>query len=583
MSASSAYAEFRYDESIQDDPPHRFLDVNKRVVVFTDTNNLNYSTGQINFDLNGLVNSKEFFDPSASWFEIPVTIRTTLAGGVATFVAAYQQSAEAASLNALKNAYASIISGVSIMCNGQSLENNQPTSNIPLVYRLLKMYSQEDVFSTGTSSGIATLEPGSRYAERGANKLYVAALGVVDANPPGDAVSVEDCFNGADQRKSRVYNSIQNKYGTTAGPVTAGYNLTDTDKRTNAFYAPDTSTLVWEYLLTIPLSHTHHLWEQMKLIRGAYWQIVLNTHLPCGFTRPLTTGAAAQVYLPVAAVPTNIVAPQQFLPFNQTPLGPTGSDYQAGAVAGYTSQAMFAQTAQNGTGTMTTTMSIQHATVAGANYQTGLNLKNCTINCVMYDLAPEYAEKYVANPSRTIAWNSCLVCRPSALNPVQPNMPVSVSLTSGQAYLKYLLIVPYNLNLPALPQTLSPYSEWGSGSYAPYASMTQLQVSLSGRPIFDRAMDSQFLQYYSEQEGAEAINGNGMTGLKQGMTNFTGFGINQTAVWINLQHHMKGSDGIPTSVDLSFKNNNSHAMGYWCYLIYGKKATFNVLTGQVSA
>jgi len=579
----SAYPRFRYQESIMGPEAPDFLDVNKRVLEITDSNNLNYASGQIMLDLNALVSSKEFFDAKSSWISIPITLEAALSGdNLLVWDANFRESQEAASFLSLKNHHASVIAGVSIQCNGQSLESVQAHSTLPVLFKLNKMWTDEDAFVVGPTTGFAKPEQGEAYTARRGDKLYNANVGVVDATP---IVPTATPWSSADARQRRCVSLVNNEY---TSPLF--YKGDNTRRATIYQTSADNKKIRIEYTCNIFLEHIHDLFAKMDLTRGQHLNLVIHTHTPTTYTRQIRRTAGGVYQFVGQGAMTSLF---QFCPFNM-PYIPNDVNLNGGTNG--TTVGIFALNGVNpnqaveNAGTLTVRCSIGHnGEGLGAGYGPGANtyppsdaIRQCTLNAVMYDLAPEYALKYVSNAAKDLTWESCLIKNDSSLGPIAPGSYVRSNLTNGQSFLRYLLILPYvaDQNHP-FNQMNSPFSEWGVGSYAPYATIAQLQVTMSGRPLFDRPLDYTAVQYLMEQDGVFALNGNGMDGVRQGLINMKGFQTNQSGLLINLTHRLAASDPLPTAVEVSWKNTSNVPMSYLVFVVFSKTAAFNVVTGQV--
>lgn len=615
MSADSKFFDFRYEESLAPPPEHTFASVGKRTLEITDTNSFNYTAGQITFDLNALVNNKDFFDPKASTFNIPVTLFAKIDHAEAVWNNTEDALVFLRDSFGLKNYFTSLISGMTIMCNGQTLETAQPMQNIPMTWRLMKTQNTTDARLRGPAAGGWLPDDGDDFDDRGENYVYHPAVGAVDAAP-------------IDSRRTRLRAITPLRTSESGGRLLYDGERNTTRRVNTCGFSSDRKTFMIEYVCTIPMAQTHDLWEQMKLQRGAFWQLVIHTHMPTTFVRKIRTAGAGSTSI-FWNDTGKVVSPFQFCPFsmayephtrstgtnsvsdnadNLRAQGPLDDSEDANYGAADLGAAYHETTnpyacrnrggplmvrigganfTANAFGTVTFGCDIGHGAglsqgmSLGAGYQVSPAMKQCTLQAQQWDIAQAYALKLVGSHTPT-SWHSSLVCRPDNLRRVEPGADVVANLTAGQAYMDYLLIVPYLAGADHIAQPNSPFSDWGgAGSYAPYVHLNDLQIRVSGRPLFDKPLQSKYMQWFQEQEGVEAVNGNALVGLRQGLLTWEGFNAHQTAICINMKHHQEGSYSIPSSVDIEFRNDTKQRIGVMCFIVYQKMASFNPVSGEV--
>lgn len=117
-----------------DDNPHTFDFVDRQVVRVHDSNNGNYSSGQVRFDFAPLASSAAFSAYSEAVMYIPMHLSLATSG---TFTVDHQN----AFAMSLKGSDFSLVNSMSVILNSTEVVGAQNLSQIPITYKLLTSLS----------------------------------------------------------------------------------------------------------------------------------------------------------------------------------------------------------------------------------------------------------------------------------------------------------------------------------------------------------------------------------------------------------------------------------------------------------
>ena len=305
MSASSIYDDYRFMVSESGPELPEFTSQCRTVIDINDNNQGSYAGGQITFDLNQLVSSDDYLDWSSSYITIPVQL--SVQGTTNNPIVASEANAFAMSF---KGSNLSIINSINLVCSNQQIVGNTQMSNIPLNYKILTSFNQNDVDVYGatfnfqkdnsrtllmTTSGEQNNWLGSGYPGAPGNNQDVAV----------DLRSYPGLQNTGMQRRclKQAKSTTNSQYGTgTAGTgfSTAAFQASERIGQVNCTPGSvmvngvsQNNVVAFQLWVQIPCKYLHDVFAKMPLHRGALWQLVISTHLnPCTFTASVDTSTA---------------------------------------------------------------------------------------------------------------------------------------------------------------------------------------------------------------------------------------------------------------------------------------------------
>lgn len=571
--ASSAFDAFNLQRSMAG-PDRPTWDVkDKQFIEITDTNNLNYSGGNINFDCNGFVSNVAMTDWQSSYLTIPITLKQTLtnptgAGANMRFHPSHYLNRFAAQL---KSGFFQVINGMTCTVANQTVVSLQQMSNIPMYFKILSSWNENDQQVYGPTLGF--------WKDTAGSVKYVPGLGEcnveMDLELKRTIQKPYPCNIGAVERHLYTISPIMpddiTQLSGEAATVLNWRNEVDfNNNRKNSYQRISDTEIRYEIFCHIPMPVLHDLFAKMPLQRGALWQLTLHTHMnpskhTLKFYRPAATAGDEIVVVNSSTQSNNGFCPFQCaipLVLDAVDTEPNGSTFLSDAL-GVTK-----------TYDLVTELSIGNG-----------SLKSCVMSVCQVELAPDKLSTYMADNVKSIVFEDFITCAPSQLQKIEPGQNGRSQVNAGLAKLRWMLIVP---NLPAesnnpggsLSAWNSPYST-GGATTAPWSFMDQLNVSLGSRNIWDRHSRYTYDQFVRNVHGINATNGNALPGLRSGLVNEMEWRNSYGYVLINLERHLESADALPASIDIEFVNTSTKTMAYTIYVGFEKEFALDCITGKI--
>ncbi len=545
MSGGSCYDSLRLAESVKPDVPD-FTTKDRQFVDVYDTNNNNYQSGQVIFDLQALVNSSRYIDFKSSYLTIPLTVTLTLQGGN-TFTTDAASNAFACGL---KNGSLQLINGLSVNVANQSVINLQSLSNIPITYNILSTFSNEDAELYGPSFNFAKDGSGST--------VFSATRGEINNNVSYTAATLDNPEPVNVGRRTRTtHNGViptngTNSIGTYNGTVAQAQLLNMGKSFVNVNGG---TSLVFIINAQLPLRYCHDLFDKMPLHRGALWQMTVHTHVPYSYRQRFEATT-----LDIDQAPTTNNSLNGFCPFMLSTPGDSGD-----------------ATGFEMTGTAGGHVVLEAA--IGNSHST-----SCVMHVAMFDLENSVAAAYIANPRRRVVYKDFLRAFPAGLQAVAANDSARANLTSGIARVRGLLIFPHlptNQNgTYGVAALQSPWSTCGATT-AIASYLKDFNVQINGANIYEKNIRYRYDHYLREQFGVLSPTGNGVDGMRTGLINEQDFNTAYGYVYVNLERHPKANDNVPASIDIEFTNAGSKTTAYMCFIIFEREFEIDSFSGKL--
>lgn len=613
----------------------------RQFIEISDTQNGNYAGGQIVYDLNTLVSSTSFWDTKNSYIKIPVDLTCT-AGGDIEFARGGvdgHRDYERSVAMMLKGSNFSLINGITVSVANQSVVSFQPLSNIPIHYQMLTTFDDRDAEILGPSINFAKDTSDSFSWDAVVGEKNNDFVSETDGSGPTYGKSNRN-LGGRKRARSCSYSSkqVSNVRDDFTEPGIGKYisgTTLENQSRSNAQVNEHHNVLTLRIFAFIPLRYLHDIFVKTPLIRGALWQMTLHTHMPSSFTMDVniatvpanvTTTAGNVVQYrgdtvdlkePARAVTTSNHTPitiNQFMPFVISDVYCPVETYAAndGAAQGaFVSQAepsggiavrplvapavagkgrTRTDQARNAIGRLTFRMNVTDG-------------KRSTMHCCMYDLSPDAQSRLISEPVKTIVYNDMIRYAPIGMATVASGQRVDCNITPGMGRPRGIFFFPTipalsagqrqaavdaeggNPAIPASPATFSalnsPFTTAGSTT-APYAWISDLNISVSGKNLFHTNYRSRPDLFTREQFGIGSGNGNMYDGYRVGLLSERDFDAGYAHTYVNLERHPEVSDSLPSAIDVSFTNACKHIVSYIAFLVYEREFKINILTGQLS-
>lgn len=627
MSTSGADT-VQYNQSLQGPVTPDFTYRNRRFLEIRDQQGGEYSAGQVFFDLTSLVSNNLYVDWSETVLQIPINVLFSITAN-ATGTNSAQFNTMVMSMGyswSLKNTVYQLINGFTLNVGNQTVVPLQTWSFIPIVHEILTSWNANDVavlgdtimFGKDDTESIAWLEPDgdSAYFEDNsflgrstANYLNIATPGnTLNANQqldmfytlpfmtgnagrwkrarlnlvPGNVVSANNALNAIQGSNFGFFGSsgfTTNSRAGTSGLGTVTFTPDNQDLTTSSLALMSTA-VTYALTLKIPMRFMHDIFAKTPLIRGALWQLYVHLTIPC--TALFKVGAMtthSHNYIPYETEPQCTTAVAGYCPFIVSPVSNAGATERGFATpffpTAFSTGLCLNSTGEPAAGAVQFTVTMQVPQKSGA----------CVLQVCMADLDLPQNEKYMANPVKQVVYRDWIrVQNSSMMNKTMQDNPLRSTITSGMGNLRQLLVFPY------LPKSMVNGVSSAGGTALPYFYATQLQVYISGRPLFDKPIDYTFDQFWREIKGCGAPDGAANDGFRVGMIGERDYVTGYGALVINLERHAADSDSVPVSVDIEFNANwgtnnansaASPAYSLVAYLKFDRTFKINCLTGQL--
>lgn len=500
-----------------------------------DLNMGSYASSQIKFSLAQLATSSSYIDWKKSQLVIPLTLRvqSSVANGILA------QNQMAGFYATLKSSFTSILDSLVVSINNVEVVSRQGSlANIPMYFNLLTQFERADIEATGASFGF--------FPDSVESYSYTPA-GLGEANA-GIGATLSASLNPATTVNS---GRVMRQYKTVASLLDGVSNTFFTAARMNASHksycdgAAATNDMNCHIEAVIPLRFVHSLFDNLPLCRGASIQMLFNVHCPATFTH--TTDAAGVV---VNNVTTQ--SPNGFIPFQVCPPNAT----------------------VNSAAVQTITTTIRIGNIWGSPCQLRLNL--CELN-------PEFEARLVKSPTRKVIYRDWH-CFPNQVNNVAAGSSVNQTLTVNISKLRKLLIIPKiatNGNFANISDVYTSAFSSAGCTTTPQL-LSNLQIFLSGKPVYQTPLQYSWEQFLLEMDGVNALNGNIDNGLRCGLIDRAAFESVYGFYCVNLSRKDTADDVIEKAIQISFTNNNAVAMSYSFFIEYEREWDLDVVSGKIS-
>ena len=581
---------------------------NRRFVEIRDQQGGQYDAGQVFFDATGLVSNNLFVDWTQTVLQIPYTVQfdvTSAPAGVGFDPAAMEMGHSWS----LKNSVYQLINGITVNVGNQTVVPLQSWSHIPIVHKLLTSWNANDVavlgdtimFAKDTAESIAWLQPGTAtnpfYEDNSFLGRNVQNVQATNAAATALATNqVENYYNlpyivGNAGRLRRVQMNPNNGTAYLTVPSTVndaeraqgyiGLRGFSTQARSQTssinYISVLTSTqVIYNMTATIPMTWLHDLFAKMPLIRGALWQLYVHLNIPCVWSGSLgPVSGNPHNYVPYDKEPTCTTAVSGFCPFMVSPACNFGGQNTATPCRYATGLCVDNGTTALTAGQFNFTVAMKVTPKSGS----------CLLQVCMADLDIHQSEAYMQNPVKQVVYQDFIrVQNSSMMNLDSTTNPVRATITSGMGNLRKLLLFPY------IPSAMVNGVSSCGGTALPYFHATQLQVYISGRPLFEKPVDYTFDQFWREMVGCGAMDGAANDGFRVGLIGERDFASGYGALVINLERHAADSDSVPVSVDIELTANwgngytgaaASPKFNMVAYLFFDRTFKVNCITGQL--
>lgn len=536
---SNAYDNEVFDRSVEGSQEFEIPIKSVQRYEVTDSNLGNYSAGQLKFNLNQLATSSSYIDWKKSHLVIPITL--SIASSAANGILGANQMTQY--FATLKNSFTSLIDSIVFSVNNTEVVSKTGSlMNIPLHFKLMTTWDGNDVAALGSSMGF--------YPDSSESFTYSAARGELN-NSIGNALDFSTRTGANAGRIVRHYKTVASLLDGITGSfyATAGnFGRLNTAHKSYNDTNATTQTMNNYIECVIPLRYVHDVFEKLPMMRGSACSLLVNTHLPSTVSLTLdNTGTMA------ANTARSVMTPNSFLPFMVSETTP-GTHGNTAAVQTLTFRAIVGNV---------------------FNSQTQLRLSLVEFN-------PEYEQKLIKSPMKQVYYNDWY-CFPNQTSAVAAGSSVNAMLNVNIPKLRRLLIVPKiatNGNAAEFQDAyLSPFTS--AGCTTTPALISNLQVFISGKPIYQSPLQYSWEQFLLEVDGVHSVNGGIDDGLRAGLIDRDAFEKVYGFCLVSLGRKDSADDVIEKSIQISFTNNNNVAMSYSYFIEYERGWEIDVVSGKI--
>lgn len=501
------------------------------ILYFTDSNQGNYASSQVQFQMADLSNQDSMNAFPESSTTVPYVIR----------VSSTEDLADDDYMLTLKNGVQQILSSVSFSLDNQELLNITENINTANTFKILSQSSVDDERNLFDSIGFALDSSDSIEYTTGRGEGNGALFGTLPAI--GDTVEGNKVNTGFIKRCE--------KYGfdPTSTETAKVQSLATTIARRKSHRVRVSAKIIeYHLLVTIPFKFmTPDLVDKLPLCKGSFLKMNLNIHSgSTSFSVNHTTKAV-----------TNLTSTTRFgvLPFMVSQPGNswnTTADCDITIVSG----------------------------IASAGGTANDMIGSCTCNIVTYTARPEAELEYLQSvPSKTIDYQAI---HTNKLSNIAANARFQFMVTSSHSRMRGLLIAPSLasvVNGAALPATSgglvscaeSPFSS-SPATCMKMASLINLQIKVGHKSLWETPRSYDYDMAMSEMR----LGASGILGLKEWSSAY-GY------IYVDLSRYANDGDDMQSKgLEVIGTNNSLLSCDYNFFLFYENSFTLNVSTGKVS-
>lgn len=551
---------YLYEESLDDSKPETIA-ISKEVLYIQDTNSGVYN-GQIVFDTSSLSNSGKWLAWSQAELQIPFIVSFTSAANLAAGVRA------AAFTMGLKNGYYQIIDSLQIDYNNVNIQQLSNNLNQFVNYKVLSTWSRSDLDKWSSMYGVYPDDPAYAAANANLNTASTTGTGFPNNTDRIAAASFAHPYpsnSGFYQRKIRntAFSALA------ANPAYGNFanlNVADVGKNHyNVSGAGAGAVYYYVILCTIPLSLLSDFMAKAPLLRGGFFRLTINynscSHSITTVGNPATMTMASTTILSGRTCPYLI-----------TSFAANNGGTEVGTRVGANGLTLSCGVARN------------TSIASPAN----LPFSSCRLYVPAYELDPtKEAQLLQIKPIRQVNYTDIYTY---TFSDSGAGTNFNQLITNGIAGMKYLVLIPYArysvaqggaaiTNIPTA--ALSPFDTFPGTGSTPLAALSNFNVQVGGRNIFQQNFQYDFEFFINEVASMNAINGGAQWGLTSGLIDFAFWQNAYRYYVVNLERRASIEDGVPKSVQILGKNSSGYAMDYTCIIVYDRKVSIDMTEARV--
>jgi hypothetical protein len=563
MSSDSDIIAFQnsMNDNLGDATTVHFNDKNYTFITDSTSNSGSFSSGQIQFDLSTLNSQSQWINLNEAVIEFPVKVTAQVI--VAATGTVSPNSIASAATTIVKSGWHQWIDSCQLIINGQTIQASQPYENVAATFRILSTWSQDELKKFGPTCGVALDDCSSDIQ----NPTSVTGLHNASYSTVATSVKGFDCINNQ---------TILNNKG-----INARNTITNTDINPAAA-SLQTTVLGGSAMKQAGRSHVSSLANGSNTsnayIYSANYMATVRLKDLCDINDfPLVKNLKGFLYLSFNSSQVNLtgtVASSTLSAVNITPLTGRTTPF----MINNTATGLVLATGSTGAPTVQIVGSVD-ATTIGQGVNAGPLLTNARM------LVPYY----IANPKTDAVLtqsNKFFTTMEKIVNPltVSPGSSINYTISTGIPNPRKLLLLPMWQNLGGTSNLtnpeISPFDSVPATS-GPFAGLSNLQVYLANKPLYQYPMQYDFEQWISENSQL-GLNGGSINEQTSGLLTQQLFEQNHRFYYVDLSRRLESEDGSSKSVQVSFSNPSStFGMKVICIVFYEKQWIINTASCQL--
>jgi hypothetical protein len=543
--------------------PEHFSD--RQMIWVNDTNNRSYN-GQVSFECSSFTNSGRWINYSEGFIQIP------LVWGWASSVDRSAELTGALGLG-LKNGYHQLIDSLEVLFGNLSVTQNVSFSNIFNTFKMLTTFSQDSLAKYGAllnffpdsweSSGYVPTTDVYGFGTFNNNVVYTLPNYSANASYPTGTVRVNEGF------LKRLYNTnipaTLNDPTKTQTTVPWAFNTSGYNALGRAHWRSTGAGIGRVYytqaIATIRLKDISDFFAKLGMTKNAYIKFTINTN-------------TANCLLPIAG------GDSKYVPAGtQINLQGRSNPLMISANVANSALAVASAAAQDisigiGVGTLT---------IAGQSITNSM-MSSCRLYVPSYQMLPEAESQYLElHPTREIVYQDLY---PFVIGSVPGGQAFSQILSNNVINPQYVLTVPFinsasgnNVTGTTLSPLSSPFAS-EPGTSSPGLSISQYNVQVSGRNIYQQNINYDFENFVSEIAQINALNGGQLDDFSSGLLSYDMWNSCYRFYVTDLSRGSVLDSMVPKAIQVSGVNSTTKIVDYYGFVVYKRKITIKTIDSQ---
>lgn len=554
--------------------PVLFSDKKYTFIVDSTSNQGSFSSGQMQFNLKTLSSQSQWQSLQEMVVEFPIKITaqvTTAAviGGSPTIANGTFAGIDSA---LIKSGFHQWINSAQLIINGQTIQSLQQYENVAATYRILSSWSQDNLKKWGTTTGVALDD---MTGDSTGTTATIDSVGLSNAPLATVATPVRgfDCVNNQVVLSNRgvvaraklnnnaiVSTTVAGGILGTSQMISSGMSNVSTFASATAVTAANQYIYVQYMMGTVRLRDLFDI-EEFPLVKNVDGYLYLNFNSATTTLTGSSTNTVSTNALSASSTTMNNGLSCPYM-LNVSASGSAGSS----TAQGVATNGINFDAATLATGTPTTCVVTVVGNVDGTKTVVS-NMVGGTAGGPLLTQARLIAPYYIANPQVDAALTKHdhrFSTYEKIVNPiiVTAGSPTNYIVTVGVPNPRKLVLLPMWQSLGGASLSAPEISPFDSvpATSGPFAYLSQLQVYVANKPLFQYPINYDFEMWNSEIS-SNGANGNIVDELTSGLLTQQLWEQNHRFYTIDLERRMESEDGASKSIQVSF-TNPSPSTGY---------------------